>query len=67
MRVKQWDLNHFGPRVGCFSKNLVQANEHKAQLEEKINKEIDVGRVMGPFSIPSIPNKHISLIGLVLN
>lgn len=54
-----------GPRLGSFSRNLVSANEHKDQLEEKINKEVDAGRVMGPFSNPPLPNMHISPIGLV--
>lgn len=41
------------------------ANEHKAQLEQNIYKEVDVGPVLGSFSNLPVSNMHISPIGLV--
>lgn len=56
--TKRFKLNYVGPRLGSFS-NLVSANEHKAQLEEKINKKVDAGRIMGQISNTPLPNIHI--------
>lgn len=48
-----------------LSENLLSARQFPNQLQEKIVKEVQEGRVLGPFSHPPIPNMHISPIGLV--
>lgn len=53
--TKGFKLNYYGPRLGSFAGSLVLGNEHKAQLAEKINKEVYAGYK----SNPPIPNVHI--------
>lgn len=49
-----------------YSKNLKSATEHHDHLMDKINKEIKLGRIMGPFDQLPISNLHISPVGIVL-
>lgn len=58
-------LNYNGPRYHRESSNLVSAFEHKIELKEKILKEINLGRIVGPFDNLPIPNLQISPIGIV--
>lgn len=39
--------------------------EHYDQLMDKINEEINLGRIMGPFDQLPISNFHISPVGIV--
>lgn len=62
---KGFDINYTGPRFHVFSKNLKSAMEHHDDLMDKINKEIKLGRIMGPFDQLPISNLHISPVGIV--
>lgn len=54
-----------GTRSAFECRNLKSAYEHKQELLEKINKEITLGRIAGPFSAPPYPDLHISPVGVV--
>lgn len=58
-------LLYAGPRLPIFSHNLVSANQYPDILQTKISKEVDEGRMAGPFLQPPMPNIHVSPIGLV--
>ena len=58
-------LLYVGPRLPIFSHNLVSANQYPDILQTKISKEVDEGRMVGPFLQPPMPNIHVSPIGLV--
>ena len=44
---------------------MVSAVEKQAEVSEKLNKEIQMGRIMGPFDTPPISNLRCSPIGAV--
>lgn len=54
-----------GQRIFMQSKNLKSARENLNVVKEKIQVEIEAGRVDGPFRNPPFPNMHISPLGLV--
>lgn len=58
-------LNYTGPRIFRESPNLLSANEHHEELKLKIGKEVELGRIAGPFKTLPISNLQISPIGLV--
>lgn len=58
-------LQYQGPRHSVICKNLMSAKQHPKELNEKIEKEIQLGRMAGPFKAMPIPNLRISPIGLV--
>ena len=58
-------LQYTGSRVASYIHNLKSAYENIGTIKEKIGKEVNLGRMMGPFDSPPISNLHISPIGLV--
>lgn len=58
-------LCYHGPRVPTDSNNLVSAKQNHDILQQKINKEIEAGRVAGPFLHRPIPTLRVSPLGLV--
>lgn len=51
---------HFqGPLEGSYSNNLVSASEHSNIVDLKLAKEIQAGRMMGPFETPPLHNLKI--------
>ena len=58
-------MGFIGERVEQTSKNLTSASELKANTLDKINKEINKGRVAGPFEKIPLNNFRSSPIGLV--
>lgn len=42
-------VNYSGPRLPFDCKNLISAEQHAHELQEKLSKEIQAGRVAGPF------------------
>ena len=58
-------IPYFGSR--CFQKtrNLKSALDYLPVLHQKIQIEIDAGRVVGPFQEPPFPNCQVSPLGLV--
>lgn len=60
-----FSLHFNGPRIPCEARNLKSARENIFICREKIQKEIEAGRVCGPFTIPPISTLRVSPIGLV--
>jgi hypothetical protein len=58
-------LQYTCPRIFIWSTNLVSVETHKAETQIKLDKEIKMGRVLGPFSEKPISTLRISPIGLV--
>lgn len=58
-------LQYTGPRQAVTSKNLLSADENRLETLAKLQKEIDLGRIIGPFVNKPISNLRISPIGLV--
>jgi len=58
-------LNYEGERKARFSKNLKSAVQYSSVVKQKIDKEIQTGRVAGPFDHVPIANLQISPIGIV--
>lgn len=58
-------LNYSGPRVFRESPNLLSAREHHEELKIKIDKEVELGRISGPFEGLPISNLQVSPIGIV--
>lgn len=54
-----------GKRGYQFSPNLKSALENKEVVNVKIFKELQAGRIQGPFSDPPIPSIKISPLGIV--
>ena len=48
-----------------MSANHKSARDDIATLKMKIQKELDAGRVAGPFDKPPLPNFQVSPLGLV--
>lgn len=46
-------LQYSGPRRPLFSKNLLSASENWEALQEKLDKEVQEGRMIGPFKDPT--------------
>ena len=42
-------LHYASPHFHRESSNLVSAPQHKDELKAKVQKEIDLGRIVGPF------------------
>lgn len=64
-----FDIGFFIPHVAglgsVFSGNLKSAREAPEAVLEKLEKEVGLGRMAGPFSEPPILNLRISPLGLV--
>ena len=58
-------LHYYGPLESSFSNNLVSASEHPDRVDQKLTKEIQEGRIVGPFSEPPLPNLRISPLGVI--
>jgi hypothetical protein len=62
----QVDLELFtGPRIAFNCKKIISAEQHEAELSVKISKEIEAGRIAGPFQDRPFPNLRLSPIALV--
>lgn len=58
-------IHYHGPRLPTQCNNLKSADDHPNELKEKIYKEIQMGRIQGPFKQIPISNLRLSPIGLV--
>ncbi|CAC5402846.1 unnamed protein product [Mytilus coruscus] len=58
-------LNYVGPRLSVWSKNLISAEMHKNETKMKLTEEVELGRMLGPFTEKPISTLRISPIGLV--
>lgn len=60
-----FSLQYQGQRQYQQSPNLKSALDNPCLVQEKISKEIDLGRIKGPFSSLPLPNLKLSPLGLV--
>ena len=60
-----FSLQYTGPRVAVKAKNLASADIHKNETLAKLQSEVMLGRMTGPFSTQPISMLRISPIGLV--
>lgn len=60
-----FEIQFEGPRQQRFSNNLLYVQQHEDIVSEKLQKEISLGRITGPFSSPSFSNLQCSPIGIV--
>lgn len=58
-------LQYTGPRKAVNAQNLVSALIHNTETLEKLQKEVQLGRMLGPFVNNPISTLRISPIGLV--
>lgn len=58
-------LGYNGPRHSSIAKNLQSCKQHPDITLQKLELEVQAGRIKGPFSSAPLPNLHISPIGLV--
>ena len=54
-----------GPSEGSSSNNLVSASEHANIVDQKLAKEIQAGRIIGPFDKPPLHNLKVSPLGVI--
>lgn len=60
-----FELQYEGPRFSSDCKNLVSASELALEVGEKIRKELDLGRIAGPFDSIPLQNLRLSPISIV--
>lgn len=58
-------LHYEGPRISTTCTNLVSVKDHPKVVKEKIDKEIALGRIAGPFNYEPLGNLRLSPIGVV--
>ena len=58
-------LSYDGERKARVSKNLKSAAQYSSIVQKKIDKEVQAGRVAGPFNRVPLKNLQISPIGIV--
>lgn len=58
-------LQYQGPRRQRFSSNLISVHQHESIVADKLHKEIALGRIAGPFTVPPFSNLQCSPIGIV--
>ena len=60
-------LHYEGPIKSCDAKYLQSASNNVLIVRDKIRKDIQAGRVQGPYQYPPFKHFRVSPIGLVLN
>jgi hypothetical protein len=58
-------LQYSGPRLPINSKNLKSVSYYPEVLRDKLLKEKQLGRILGPFNKKPLPNLRINPVGLV--
>ena len=58
-------VGYTGPEKSRISRNLISANQHPEVVSSNLSKEINLGRVAGPFNSPPLPNLQCHPVGVV--
>ena len=58
-------LGYSGPRVSTSARNSAFARKHPNILQSKIDREVSLGRIAGPFLSQPLPHFRCSPMGLV--
>ena len=59
-------VNYTDPRIAFNCKNVISAEQHEAELNVKMSKEIEAGLIARPFQDKPFSNLRLSPIGLVV-
>ena len=60
-----FSIDYVGHRSNFESKNLLSATTNPVVVDEKLAKEIQLGRIVGPFDGHPFPVFHVSPLGLI--
>ena len=60
-----FSIDYVGPRHNFSSKNLISAITNPTAVDAKLDKEIQLGRIVGPFDNRPFSVFHISPLGLI--
>lgn len=60
-----FSIDYVGHRSNFVSKNLLSATTNPKAVDEKLAKEIQLGRIVGPFDGQPFPVFHVSPLGLI--
>ena len=58
-------LDYVGPHKPSSCKNLLSASQNPAAVEDKLSKELSLGRIAGPILERAFPSLRISPLGLI--
>ena len=58
-------IGYSGPRAHRVSPNLISAAQHPDVVTSNLRKEVTLGRVMGPYPSPPLPNFQCHPVGVV--
>ena len=57
---------HFqGPYNASCTNNLISAMQHPEVVDTKLSKEMQSGRIQGPFNYPPFSNLRVSPLGVI--
>ena len=59
------DIGYMGPREPTNARNLPSAHMHPRVVEAELQKEVQAGRIRGPFHLRPLPALHCSGLGVV--
>ena len=57
-------IGYTGPQFSCLANNLVSAYQQPEVIGNALKKECELGRILGPFESPPLPNFRTSGLGL---
>lgn len=60
-----FSLEYVGPRRAREAGNLASTKQAPEILQGKIKKELEAGRIAGPFAYPPLPTLQVSPVGLI--
>ena len=60
-----FDIGYFGPDCSRISRNLLSADKSPLLVDEYLKKEVEGGRIFGPFPSPPFENFQCHPIGIV--
>ena len=58
-------IGYTGPQFAHQANNLLSAHQQTTVIDATLQKEYAVGRILGPFQTPPLPNFRTSGLGLV--
>ena len=58
-------IGYLGPHKPRLSRNLISASQHPDVVSGNLHKEVQLGRIAGPFSSPPLPDLQCHPIGVV--
>ena len=60
-----FSLDYVGPQMASKCINLLSALQKPDAVDDKLAKELKLGRIVGPFLTRPLPSQHISPLGLI--